>query len=310
MVGWILPFGVVAVYYVLSLRLPSRSFLFSLFWGTLVSIVVASIWYLPMYVRHGYEFIDEFFIQQHFQRYLSNKYQHPQPFYFFFWVLPLMTIPWLPLLAAAVWDVLKDAIEDIREHHRPGVDNRTRLRIFAAAWMIVPVLFFSLSGSKLPGYVLPALPGAIVLLTEKLWRGGELRRSRQIAIVVTAFLVFLVAWVLIIRTVPDFAAGDSVKALIAVADDRGYSAQNVLGFHTVSHNAEFYAAGRLVRTADGKQRKFVSAEEIAAEIRSENGKPVLVLSPVNWMPALDSGEIVYEILADNGDLAIIEVSLK
>ena len=44
----------------------------------------------------GHQFIDEFFIQHHFQRYTSNKYLHPQPFWFFFVVLPLMTLPWMP----------------------------------------------------------------------------------------------------------------------------------------------------------------------------------------------------------------------
>jgi 4-amino-4-deoxy-L-arabinose transferase-like glycosyltransferase len=176
--------------------------------------------------------------------------------------------------------------------------------------MIVPVLFFSLSGSKLPGYVLPALPGALVLLTEKIWRTGELRRSWRAGIVITAAAVFFVTSILLVRTVPDFAAGDSVKALIGIADGKGNSTQNVLGFHTVSHNAEFYAAGRLVRSVDGKQRKFISAAELAAEIRRESSGRALVLSPLNWVPALDSNEIDYEILADNGDLAIVEVWLR
>ncbi len=310
LVGWILPLGVVAAFYALSFRFPSKAFIWSLAWGILISIVVASAWYLPIYLRHGNEFVDEFIIQQHFQRYLSNKYQHPQPFYFFFWVLPLMTIPWLPFLAAAIWDLLKDAIIYLGEHRRPSSDAQTRLRIFAAAWMIVPVLFFSLSGSKLPGYVLPALPGALVLLTEKIWRTGELRRSWRAGIVITAAAVFFVTSILLVRTVPDFAAGDSVKALIGIADGKGNSTQYVLGFHTVSHNAEFYAAGRLVRSVDGKQRKFISAAELAAEIRRESSGRALVLSPLNWVPALDSNEIDYEILADNGDLAIIEVWLR
>ena len=59
---------------------------------------------------NGWKFIDEFFIQHHFQRYTSNKYQHPQPFYFFFWVLPLMTLPWLPFFCCGHWRGIKTAI--------------------------------------------------------------------------------------------------------------------------------------------------------------------------------------------------------
>jgi 4-amino-4-deoxy-L-arabinose transferase-like glycosyltransferase len=42
------------------------------------------------------------------------------------------------------------------------------LNIFLVIWMIVPVAFFSLSQSKLPGYILPALPAAALLIAEYL----------------------------------------------------------------------------------------------------------------------------------------------
>jgi 4-amino-4-deoxy-L-arabinose transferase-like glycosyltransferase len=110
LVGIVFPFAIVAFYYLLSWKLPSKTFIFSLFWGTIVALLVACVWYLPMYQANGWKFIDEFFIQHHFQRYTSNKYQHPQPFYFFFWVLPLMTIPWLPFFLASIWNLVKRII--------------------------------------------------------------------------------------------------------------------------------------------------------------------------------------------------------
>jgi len=106
LVGIVLPFVIVGFYYVLSRKFPSKTFIFSFFWGTILSLIVASFWYLPMYQANGWKFIDDFFIQHHFARYTSNKYQHPQPFYFFFWVLPLMTIPWLPFFFASIWDFI------------------------------------------------------------------------------------------------------------------------------------------------------------------------------------------------------------
>src|SRR5688572_26775099 len=95
LIGIVFPFAIVAFYYVLSWRIPSRRLLLSFVWGSVIALLVAALWYGPMYLRHGWEFIDEFFIQHHFQRYTSNKYLHPQPFYFFFLVLPAMTFPWL-----------------------------------------------------------------------------------------------------------------------------------------------------------------------------------------------------------------------
>ena len=105
LVGIVFPLAIVAFYFVLSRKLPSKTFIFSLFWGTILSLSVAAIWYVPMYLTNGWKFIDDFFVQHHFARYASNKYQHPQPFWFFFLVLPLMTIPWLPFFLASIWDL-------------------------------------------------------------------------------------------------------------------------------------------------------------------------------------------------------------
>ncbi|MFL6468997.1 MAG: ArnT family glycosyltransferase, partial [Pyrinomonadaceae bacterium] len=92
LIGIVFPFATVFVYFAISRRWPTRQFLISLVWGSILLIAVAAIWNLPMYLRHGWKFIDEFYIQHHFQRFTSNKYQHLQPFYFYFWVLPLMTL--------------------------------------------------------------------------------------------------------------------------------------------------------------------------------------------------------------------------
>src|SRR5688500_10143018 len=48
-----------------------------------------------------------------------------------------------------------------------GRDQVDRIRVFALAWLAVPTLFFSLSGSKIPGYVLPVLPAASLLVAER-----------------------------------------------------------------------------------------------------------------------------------------------
>lgn len=299
LVGIVFPFAIVAFYYLLSWRIPSRIFILSLFWGTILAVLVASAWYLPMYMRHGYEFIDEFFIQHHFQRYTSNKYFHPQPFYFFFWVLPLMTIPWMPFFFLAIWDFGK------------RIANQSPLLLFAAAWLAVPLVFFSFSGSKLPGYILPAVPAAIILTAEHIWRFVGNNQRRAVIIQSIALTTFIVIVAVMIFAVPRFAEGDSVKGLIEVADARGMSDARVLSLHTVSHNAEFYAARRLLRTDDGKQKKLLGPLDVLVEIRKQGGTPVLVLVPLEYLKQLtDCEPLNSEVIKENGDLAIVYVSAK
>ncbi|CAN5602077.1 hypothetical protein BH10ACI3_BH10ACI3_09480 [soil metagenome] len=313
LIGILFPIAIVAFYYVLSLRLPSRAFLFSLTWGTLLSCVIAAIWYLPVYQQNGYEFVNEFFIQHHFQRFTSNKYQHPQPFYFFLWVLPLMTMPWLPFFFGAVWKTARVYIYRKNAESQDGSKPllaRSPLLLFTVAWMLVPLVFFSVSGSKLPGYILPAVPAAIVLTALFLYdliRRKAQWRSRVMAI---AVLTFCTVIGLLIFEVPKFAATDSVRSLLQAANDRGFTSNRVLIMHTISHNAEFYATGRLLRETDGKQRRLYGSGEVLAEIEAENRTPVLVIVPIEYKTQLTKDtRLKTEFLKDNGELAIAAVSL-
>lgn len=318
LVGAIFPFAIVAFYHLLSRRTPGKVFLISLIWGTIVALAVAAIWYVPVYLRNGWPFVDEFFIQHHFQRYTSNKYLHPQPFHFFFWVLPLMTLPWLPFFLAAIWSLVERTFfsKPADQAVPDGLDQQTEwkrlpvspLETFAVAWMLVPLVFFSFSGSKLPGYIMPALPPAMVLTTCRLVRFMRLRQVRVrwmkgLAVATLAGVVAVLAIAL-----PHFADMDSVKGLLAAADARGYGDEEILGFITVSHNAEFYAPGRLVRDESGKQKRLVNTGEIAAEVEKTADKSALVLVPLEHLRHIaESPALVSELIRDNGELAIVRV---
>jgi 4-amino-4-deoxy-L-arabinose transferase-like glycosyltransferase len=310
LIGIVFPFAIVFFYHILKFELlPSKIFLISLLWGIIVSLLVASVWYLPMYLTHGWTFVDEFFIQHHFQRYTSNKYQHPQPFYFFFWVLPLMTIPWLPFFLASIWDFLKVQSSKFKvQSLRKLSTTNYQLSIFAFAWLLVPLVFFSFSGSKLPGYILPALPAALILTAEYISRFAEKFHRRKYAVLFIAFAAFAVVAVALRFFVPAYAQADTTKYLIETANANGYGDAKILNLHTISHNAEFYAAGRLVRDDDGKLKKFLGVALVAEEIRRTGGRDVLVLVPLEYLHELPENNLVEsKILADNSELAIVAV---
>lgn len=160
LVGIVLPFGIIGLYFLSRRELPSKRFVLSLLWGVPIAVAVAAVWYGPMIYRHGWTFIDQFIVQHHFARFVSNKYRHPQPFYFYVPVLAALVLPWTMVLIATL-------TSSPRWRWR-GIDKIDRTRIFALAWLAVPVLFFSVSGSKIPGYVLPVLPAASLLIAERI----------------------------------------------------------------------------------------------------------------------------------------------
>ncbi len=136
--------------------------------GGLVFLLVCGSWYGPIWIEQGKRFVDEFFIQHHLERYVSERFQHPGPVYYYLPVLLVGFFPWTPLLLSALWRMLRKR-EGQLEGDMPG-----NLARFAALWILWPLLFFSFSRSKLPGYLLPVIPACALLGAQELlriWRG-------------------------------------------------------------------------------------------------------------------------------------------
>ncbi len=185
LVGIVIPFGVVGAYFLMRRRWPDRKLLLTLWWGMPLALLVAALWYGPVIRRHGWLFIDDFIIQHHFARYVSNKYLHPQPFWFYIPMMLLLAFPWS---AACIASLVRSRRWTWRAN-----DALNKFHVFALAWLVVPVAFFSLSGSKLPGYVLPALPGALLLAGEYLVQFLRGDKSRVAMRVTGGLLLCLVA---------------------------------------------------------------------------------------------------------------------
>lgn len=201
LIGIVIPVGVVGLYYLLERRLPRRSTLISLLWGVPLALLVASIWYLPVIQRHGWLFIDQFFIQHHFARYLSDKYHHSAPFYYYLVILPLLAVPWIAFL---IDGLIQSRKWFSRRNVDDGADRIRSLLVFALAWILFPLIFFSLSSSKLPGYLLPVSPAIALILGERLWRLASPTKDsgadsvRQWPIVATAICCLLLAMLALI----------------------------------------------------------------------------------------------------------------
>ena len=292
LVGIVIPFGVVGVYYLLRRRWPERDVFLSLIWGVPLAIAVSAIWYGPVIARHGWTFVDEFFVQHHFARYVSNKYHHPQPIYFYPAIILLLALPWTPFLIAALvkarrWVWLKN----------DGSDSLSIVRVFALAWLVMPIVFFSFSGSKLPGYILPALPAAALLIAD--WiaaRNGRL--IPHVAIFAGTLLLVLIAlhWV-----APKFAARESVRDLLRLADARGYGNVPVIAQRSDDRSAQFYAHDRVIYNDEGE---VITFDEITLDEARAHGPKLLVLIQSQYVDEF-RGAANIEVIGDNGRIAVL-----
>jgi 4-amino-4-deoxy-L-arabinose transferase-like glycosyltransferase len=109
---------------------------------------VALPWYLAMYARFGWSFVNEFFIRHHLQRLYSTSLQHVQPWYYYIPVVVAALFPWTPGLLLLKKPYL-------------ALDKRRQLLLTT---VIFGLVLFSISLNKLPGYILPILPSLFILI--------------------------------------------------------------------------------------------------------------------------------------------------
>jgi predicted membrane-bound mannosyltransferase len=177
--------------------------------GIVLFCAIALPWYILVQLRNP-QFFHAFIVEHNLARFGTNLYHHPEPFWYY---IPVTLLSWLPwavfVVVALVW-----AFRKFRDSDSDALSK------FLVIWIAVVVVFFSISRSKLPGYVLPALPPGIVLLAEYV-RKKIIERPRAICASLHAFaagcLVFcalIIQYILLQHRVP---WGSTVAVPLCVA---------------------------------------------------------------------------------------------
>ncbi len=153
-------------------RRDGKIFLRSLWWpGFLLFFAIALPWYVALEAKVP-EFFRVFFYEQNLQRFGTNRYQHNQPFWYYIPVFVLSIFPWVVFTLTGIVAAGKDALAKIRSLQPSKSENEIDhdwLPVFLLLWMAIPIVFFSISRSKLPGYILPAIPAAALLTANYLY---------------------------------------------------------------------------------------------------------------------------------------------
>jgi 4-amino-4-deoxy-L-arabinose transferase-like glycosyltransferase len=145
--------------------------------GVILYLAMVLPWYIAVQRRNP-TFFRKFFWEHNLQRLTTNHFQHHQPIYYYVVVLILGLMPWTALAIRALVDAVDVSIAEWKVRHKPQrYLGHTRagdgFPEFLVLWAIFPIVFFSFSGSKLPGYILPSIP-PITILT-----GDYLNRIRR-----------------------------------------------------------------------------------------------------------------------------------
>ena len=128
-----------------------------LFGGTIVFLLITAPWFILVAQRNP-EFLEFFFIHEHLQRFTQDAHSRTGPIYYFVPLLLIGIIPWVLQIPGA----LVQAWQERRREFSSGW--------LLVCWFVVIFAFFSMSRSKLPGYIIPIFPALALLIGHRLDR--------------------------------------------------------------------------------------------------------------------------------------------
>jgi 4-amino-4-deoxy-L-arabinose transferase-like glycosyltransferase len=196
-----------AILFLWCLATRRMRFLTSLLFGPAlpVFLLAATPWFV-LAERRTPGFLQFFFIHEHFQRFSTSVAQRPGPIYYFVLIFLAGFLPVIPFFLSS----LKKAWR----RDEPEA-------LFFLLWFTVVLVFFSLSRSKLPPYLMPAFPAAAALAARALFERGRAssgawRASALLATLLPAYVIVnptAQAWVRDYGLAPVAIAGFAVLLL-------------------------------------------------------------------------------------------------
>ena len=124
------------------------------FISVLVGVGVTLAWAIPAALIGGEEYRNAIFIKQSADR-MVKSFAHRRPFYWFFWVVPLMLLPWT--LWPRLWRGVgaRAAWKEGRGLRAASQDGSVRMLLI---WIGAAFVIFSAISGKQPHYLLPIFP--------------------------------------------------------------------------------------------------------------------------------------------------------
>ena len=155
LIGLVLPGAVLVIYSILQRDFAIWKRL-HLITGLLLMLAISAPWFIAVSVQNP-EFPHFFFVHEHFARFLTKVHGRFHPWWYFVPIYLLGVLPWLVPMADALGRAWK---RDAASQFQP--------RRFLLVWIVFIYLFFSVSDSKLPSYILPIFPALALLIGERL----------------------------------------------------------------------------------------------------------------------------------------------
>jgi len=172
--------------------------------GVLLYFAMVLPWYIAVQRRNP-SFLRVFFLEHNLERFSTNRYMHEQHLWYYIPIMLLALMPWSVIAMRALAEAVQQSIAEWRarraKHHYVGHSRwGDAFPEFLVLWTLFPILIFSLSRSKLPGYILPAVPPLTILTGDYIHRIRHQGLSLWLLLLhallssVTIILILLLPW--------------------------------------------------------------------------------------------------------------------
>lgn len=180
LMGLVLPGAALFIYCVVQ---RDFSVLKRMHWlpGLAVFFAISAPWFV-LVMQANPEFFERFFIYEHYTRFTTKDLGRYQPWYYFVPILLAGALPWTVLM----FDTMLRTWRNSRSSGRTFNSQR-----FLLIWAVFIYVFFSISGSKLPSYLLPMFPALALLMGRHIATMRERVLFWQIAPAVLTALLLL-----------------------------------------------------------------------------------------------------------------------
>jgi 4-amino-4-deoxy-L-arabinose transferase-like glycosyltransferase len=121
--------------------------------GLALFVLIAAPWFVAVSIANP-GFAEFFFIHEHVQRFLTTEHRRTGAWWYFVPLFVAGILPWLTI-APWTWRATWQA---------SAASNGFRWRAFCLVWAAFVFVFFSMSGSKLPSYILPMFAPLMLVL--------------------------------------------------------------------------------------------------------------------------------------------------
>ncbi|MCB8766077.1 glycosyltransferase family 39 protein [Planktothrix agardhii 1029] len=197
-IGIVLPILIIGGFLIYTKQWQKVIWEMQLIKGSLVFLIIAVPWFVLVTMANGQAYLDTFFGHHNFERFTSVVSNHPGPWFYYFPVILVALLPWSVYLPIAIYQVKFWQIQDWRSQ-----DRSQHLGLFALFWLVIIFVFFSLSATKLPSYILPSIPAGVILIS--LWGNQQNNIESEhpkisLPFLITGFVNILVLLILAIAS--------------------------------------------------------------------------------------------------------------